>query len=407
MKEFIEITFGNNALDILGEMFTSKYRGEKIKPFSDTFDIKLPEYFIKVKTIDDKITLEAYDREFKKYGITYIIDSKQNIVKYDNYGLAVNKEITNTSLSKVQIKNLDSIVVNAYVWTTYLFDLYSLQIPYTKRYNLDKKRRKTVTIDYQLTDDFLRDNIAFTELKGFDYSNIVNIPKIYTTFDICEKISKKYKGFEKAELLVPFKEFAIFFNDEKVYYCKYINGKIAIIEYEKGEKMIGALVDFEKNDNGENKYMLTPYDFYKYNDKSLDYKFIGGYGVSIVIMTLYFYTRFAVKKVSVKKEKSVKNEKGKINIKKENKETTAKKDEVIILPKVQRVYSYSITDTIKSGDIKPRKKPVYIKEQWQKQGFYRRTKTGKIVWVRPTTCTRHKEVSIYSKTYILDNSKIQ
>ena len=70
------------------------------------------------------------------------------------------------------------------------------------------------------------------------------------------------------------------------------------------------------------------------------------------------------------------------------------------------MYSYSITKTVTSGEVRKRKNPVYLKEQWQKQGFYRTTKTGKVVWVRPTTCLRRKETSLKSQKIILDGTKV-
>lgn len=406
MKESIEVVFGSNAFYILDEMFTSMYRGEAIIPIAPFFDIKLPEYVIKVKTVDKQKHLEVYNQSLEKCGIKYILDQCHNTIKFENYGIDVHKDISNPSLTKLEINKLDDIVVHAYIWSTYLFNLHADIIPCSKRYILDKKRRKSVIKEYHLTDDFLRDKIVFSELKDFDYTNIVNVPKIYTTFDICKKLTKKYTDFDKAEILVPFKEFVVALEDDKIYYCKYINGKLAIIEYEKGEKMIGAIIDTQKSEGSEYRYMLTPFDFYKYNDKSVDHKFIGGYGVSVVVMTLYFYTRFAVKKVLVKKEKPTRKKQLASNITEAKKEVENQKDEIIILPKVQKVYSYSITETVKSGQIRPRKKPVYFKEQWQKQGFYRRTKTGKVVWVRPTTCVRHKETRSKSQHIILDVSKV-
>ena len=69
MKESIEVVFGSNAFYILDEMFTSMYRGEAIIPIAPFFDIKLPEYVIKVKTVDKQKHLEVYNQSLEKCGI--------------------------------------------------------------------------------------------------------------------------------------------------------------------------------------------------------------------------------------------------------------------------------------------------------------------------------------------------
>ena len=122
-----------------------------------------------------------------------------------------------------------------------------------------------------------------------------------------------------------------------------------------------------------------------------------------ILVNLYFFTRYSVKKKYLPREQN-----SSVNTSKNQSSGENQVDcKNYTLPSTKRVYIYSVPDTIESGNINKRKAPKYVKKQWNREGHYRYCKSGKKVWIKPTTCTRHGEIQKIANTYNIDYKKLK
>lgn len=371
-----------------------------------TWLIKIYDLALKVKSdaeetiikIYDYKTLCSYDSCIKinhkciEYDVSCIYDTEYDISMELKQKLYFTNIVDQESLAKICS------------FTNLLFRYYGDLLPYTKQ-GIKKGKKSKVKKIYTISSDFIQNRLVVPELNNLSNVNLDELPNIYTSEASTKFLLDKYKEFNNEEVLVPFEDFCFKMGEDVKCRVKLLNDNmIGVMGYGSRKNVIlRAIMYIDDIVNGVNflgDVKDEYFDYFSYEEDTRD--ILCRICISILV-NLYFFTRYSVKKKYISRGQNSSVNTSKNHSSGEN-QVGGKN---YTLPSTKSVYIYSVLDTIKSENINKRKAPKYVKKQWSREGHYRYCKSGKKVWIKPTTCTRHSKIYKVANSYNIDYKKLK
>lgn len=394
-----------DATENMINYFFNHYTGDQIPQIGK--GKFLINFFISGKTSDN--LLLSIEQTDISTSISLIENSKvETTISFDELDFKINLEYNDYSISSQKEINVFSNVelpeeyiletIQWYIITTYFISSFLDKLDYKVTVNNSKKKRKhkrkEYIIDRKFVDEFTKlnfeDNIEHSSLESFNHikTSVKNIDSF-----------KEYLKDIKIEkfIYLPFEEFVIDCDRNITQiYCKFNSNKNSLECIVFKTKCKVFAMDINLN-NGRYK-TYTFYDFFTFKQEDyLDISELKANIVNIIQYTLNFMAFFKVKKTIVKRNDSIKNtdEKHSYNV---------SGDDTVYI-NTQKVYEIDISSVIKNPIL--RKAPVYVKPKWDRRGHVRHLKSGKQVYINPTTCNRKKFKNKIEENKIEENTSVK